>query len=666
MAVIQSAGELERLGSTSSIESALGRSSSLRLFNDLVLEYDLLWRSQPMLRTVTDFIARNLAQLGVHLYRRVSETDRERVRDHPFVETMRRPNPADRRSTTYRLVYGLVLNLAVYDVAFLSFVRAGDRIALVRLPSKKMQIRGTNWLWPDGYRLQGSRGYRDFEPGELAHFQGSESLDDPRFGESPIESLRQLLAEEQAAGEYREQFWRSGARISGWVQRPATAPSWKPESRDRFRDDLAELYTGQGARAGGIPILEDGMTFQEAHVTARDMEWLAGRKLTREECAAAYHIHPAFVGILENANFANMREQHRSLYQDSLGPWVTMLEQDLTMQVLPEFDDDPDLYVKLNIREKLRGDFVEEARAISTLVGRPILSANEGRALLERNDVPEGEGLVLPLNVVVGGQASPTDVPGRPPADGAASLELARRRRLRALMHGAARKAATIGRNEDVADLVSASHLARLSSFFERQRQEVLSEHGANPVADLEDLFDRQRWDEELGADLAELSLEAVGLFAGAWADGEGIDPAELDLSALDSLALVNASIAASNINGATAEAIAEGFLEADTERADAIRHVFEIAVGARAAQIATTRTTWTAGAGTVEAARQSNRRTKTWITTSANARESHALVDGETVGIGELFSLGGAWPGDPAMGSSETAGCTCTLVFNE
>ena len=40
-----------------------------------------LYRSQPYLLAVVDFLARNIAQLGIHVYERLSDTDRVRSTD---------------------------------------------------------------------------------------------------------------------------------------------------------------------------------------------------------------------------------------------------------------------------------------------------------------------------------------------------------------------------------------------------------------------------------------------------------------------------------------------------------------------------------------------------------------------------------------------------------
>ena len=97
------------------------------------------------------------------------------------------------------------------------------------------------------------------------------------------------------------------------------------------------------------------------------------------------------------------------LYQDCLGPWLQMVSQEIAAQVLPDVTDTADVYPEFNIGEKLRGSFEEQAIAASTATGRPWMTANETRALFNLSQHPDGDGLVTPLNVLVGGQASPRD-----------------------------------------------------------------------------------------------------------------------------------------------------------------------------------------------------------------------------------------------------------------
>lgn len=666
MPSVVSEGRLVNLDRAPSFETGLV--DSVRLYNDRLLDYAAIFRTQHNVRTVVDFLSRNIAQLAAHLYERAADDDRIRVTDHPFVRRLRKPNPADIRSNRYRLTYALIANLCVYDTAIGSFVGdhpdAGPGIVL--LPTPNVRLGGDNWLWPERYIIRRSRGDLTLTPDQVFHLQGSLNLDDHRMGVSPIEALRAILNEDFAANEYRSQFWKSGARVSGFLKRPVEAPRWKPGAKERFRKQFREAYSGTGENAGGTPLLEDGMEFEEAGVSSREAQYLEARKLTREEVAAAYHVHPAFVGILEHANFSNMKEQHRSLYMDTLGPWLSMLDLDLTYQLLPHYEPDLDrlenLYVELNFREKLRGSFEEEADAITKLTGAPTLTRNEGRALQNRNALPGGDELITPLNVVVGGQTDPGEAPpGAEERDTSGNGTSARGHVSRETSGVKALAYSTDLNGNNVAN-----HLTQLERFFNRQKAEVLSTLGAAPYSDVGDIFDRERWDGELAVDLAGLAevtaAEFAGMLAEAW-EFEDFDP-----DVLTPLIIANANATAANINATTEDALAAAIQNPESldvdEPIDAAGEVFVSAASARAPQIAQTRTTWAGNFGRQEVARQSGRSNKVWRVTSSNPRSSHAALSGETVPVGSHFSNGMKWPGDPAGGAAEIANCSCILDF--
>lgn len=364
--------------------------------------YQEIWRTQPQVRTVVSFLARNIAQLGLHVYERVSEVDRRRATEHPLAKLIRRPNEY---TTRYRLINALVSDLAIFDNAI--WAKAGNADgdwSLVRVPPQMVTPIGTDPLRPEAYKVDSGGLQRVIlTPDQVVHFRGHNAID-VRWGASPLEALRQILAEEAAATEYREGMWESGARVSGVIERPADAPQWSDPARSRFRTQWQQMYAGDGARVGGTAILEDGMTFTAMGQTAKDAQYVEARKLTREEVATAYHIPPPMVGILDNATFSNITEQHRMLYQDTLGPWLTMIEEEIELQLLPNLGDPDQEYVEFNMAEKLKGSFEEQAESLSTATGRPWMTADEARA---RANLPslggDAERLITPLNVVVDG-----------------------------------------------------------------------------------------------------------------------------------------------------------------------------------------------------------------------------------------------------------------------
>lgn len=373
----------------------------------LSMDYDKIWRTQPAVRTVVTFLARNIAQLGLPLYRRESDTERERLQDHPLAMLLRRPNPW---TTRYRFINALVHDFAIYDVAYWLKMKVddGQTSGLVRLPPMLVTPKGDNWLTPDEFELAGSKVRKRFPADQVVYFRGYGANED--VGVSPLESLRQILLEDWAGSQMREQVMRNGARVSGYIKRPPKVESgdWSAEARERFRKQWQQQYVGEGTQAGGTPILEDGMEFMPASQTAKELQYVEGRTLTRGEVASAYFVPPPMVGILDHATFSNITEQRKMLYTDALGPWLTMFQDEIWLQLVPDFESKPErFYVEFNLREKLSGDFVSRQDAITKAVGGPTMTINEARALDNRPPIDGGDELIRPLNVTQNGDPNP-------------------------------------------------------------------------------------------------------------------------------------------------------------------------------------------------------------------------------------------------------------------
>ncbi|CAM3039032.1 phage portal protein [Skermania piniformis] len=384
--------------------------AQIKLVDGVAQHYHEIWRSQPAVRTVTSFLGRNIAQLGLHTFARRSDTERERLTDHPLAVLLGRPNGW---TTTYRALDALVQDYAIFDVAYWQKLAAADgRLALVRLPPPMVTPKGENWLYPEKFELAGSKGKKEIPADQVVFFRGYNPMSNAT-GVSPLESLRVILAEEYEASRMRESVLRNGARLSGYLERPRDAKDWSGKARERFRESWRSQYSGGGPQAGGTPILEDGMTFRPVAQTAKDLQYVEGRKLTREEVASAYFIPPPMVGILDHATFSNITEQHKMLYQDTLGPWLTMIAQEIALQLIPDLDAAAvDLYVEFNLAEKMRGNFEERADSTVKAVGSPWMTVNEARALDNRPPLDGGDELVRPLNVTQNGDQDP--IPAEP------------------------------------------------------------------------------------------------------------------------------------------------------------------------------------------------------------------------------------------------------------
>jgi len=459
MPIVQSRGTLRSVERVPGAPAAAVAPASSVFDDRSNATYAAIFRTQPNVRTVVSFLARNVADLNLHVYRRVSDIDRERLADHELAQWIAAPNPA---MTHYRMVENLMSDMGVYFNAYWLKLRGEARLFFVRIPPEQMRVDG--WLLPSAfYWTLPDNTVMTLATGDVVHFNGYDPCN-PLEGLSPIETLRQILAADAAATTYSRSYYANSSRVEGVIQRPAAAPKWSPEQKQAFREQWQARFAGP-ANAGGVAVLEDGMTFQTASYSARESEFNAARKLTREEVARSYHVPLPMVGILDNATFSNIREQHKNLYQDCLGPWLTMLQEELERQVLIECDDQRNVYAEFNIDQKLRGSFEEQASALQTLVGRPVLTLNEGRSRLNLpsiKDDPSANRVAQPLNMTTQGGAT---LPTEPVATRAIAASL-------------------------TAPIIRAS--------WGRQQR------GLDKVApeDRASRFDRLRWDRELAADL--------------------------------------------------------------------------------------------------------------------------------------------------------------------
>lgn len=651
MAFIQTEGSLESLGKRTDPVSPYG----LMLTQDLFATYGAIWRAQPAVRTVVGFMARNFAQLGLHVFDRVDDTDRVRLTDHPLARLIDRPLPPEFKVTRYKLFSDMMHDIGIYDLSLWIKMVSEDAIGgLVRVPPYRVFPKGDNWMRPDYFEIRGNKGKRELAPEEVVFIRGY-NPDDSGAGVPPIESLRQILAEDLESARYREAMWQSGSRLSGYIQRPVEAPRWQSGARTRFRDEWDAQFRGPEAAQTYTPILEDGMTFVQAGVTPEQAQYVEARKLTREEVASAYYIPPSMVGAAD-ATFASLREQHQMLYQDALGPWLKSIKEDIELQLLVDFEPYPTtIYVEFNIEEKLKGSFEDQASAMSTMVGRPIMTANEGRARLNLPATEEGEGLVVPLNVMIGGQPNPQNPLEEPNATEPNPAALAP---AAAEVDGEPQAASRGIRIKALVPQSDTDKLeALLAKFFARQEEAVAAKVNGKAGPSW---WNQERWDSELSADLFPVFLSMATVAGMAAMEDIGEPPEDYDEEQTMEWMAVHAAGVASAINTTTMEKI-RAAISGDNPLA-AVRSIFKWFKESRARNIAQTASTDLGGFGTQEAVKQKQKEgTKTWIT-GKNPRSKHKALNGETVDLYKPFSNGARWPGDGRLPIAQRANCNCDM----
>lgn len=363
-----------------------------------------LYATEYAVRTVTDFIASNIASLPFKAYMQQANRDRAEVAGGTPLASMLAHPSGITGQTRFSLFKALLLDqlLTGSMCATVTHTMAGYGLRRILPANYSIRVNGNEEPTALDVTIDGHASTLRLPNAAvmLSHGYNPDTAGVPA-------TLRDLLEEGRALAEYRRQIARNGGRVSAYITRPKEMPWPSQEAQDDFVQGM-RAYVGKGGREGGWPLLNDGMEIKTVDAFKPvDVNDLEARDRINIAVCNAYHISPENLGFRTgtNSNISAFKEQ---LWSVELMPYIVGFEQALN-SVLPAITGQPDAWIEANVDGKLRGTFSEQYQALSTATGRPFMTTNEARRLLNRPQVPGGDQLITPLNVSEGGQPSPQD-----------------------------------------------------------------------------------------------------------------------------------------------------------------------------------------------------------------------------------------------------------------
>lgn len=614
-----------------------------------------LYRTQPNLRAVVGFLADNAAQIPLKVHDRRGDDDRPRVLDSTAALLLQHPNadttPFELKRQIYSdlYLYGRCLCLVLPDAG------SDSGWQIRQVPATWVVDYRGNWPFAPESVTISNNGLAVEVPAErFVLFHGYDPAD-PMGAASPVEALKDVLFEQVESNRFRRQMWTRGGRFNAYITRPKDVEPWDDVSFDRFKATWDESWAGDAASQGGkLPILEDGMEIRQVQFNSRDAQWDAAKRLGREDVAGVYHVNPALIWPGSGQTYASAKDNARALYNDTLAPMLMQVTDRLNGFLLPMVDEPPSHYVAYDITIKTAGSFEEQVQALQTATGAPILTRNEARAKLDLPAIEGGDELVVPLNVLTGGLASPYDTD--PTVERYAMLPQAKAAE-------PCYKAKPLSDEErEFADAYKA--------FFEHQASVVLSKIGAEKKrgnVKAAEWWDAERWDRELADALYPVALRQSTAHAKAALAGLELDASTYSEPRTEAYVRSMAERRARMMNAVTYSDL-EGVEDWEGDEDDyhaSYSGVFDYAEEDRSWSAGAAFAAAAAGFGALEGVRQSgdgHQVVKTWVVTSSNPRRSHAAMDGETVPYNEDFSNGAMWPGDEVLDAADAANCRCII----
>lgn len=247
---------------------------------------------------------------------------------------------------------------------------------------------------------------------QVLHFRGLST--DGIEGVKMYTLIRNVVSIALAAEQHTAAFLRKGSRLSGLVI-PST-PLEKPQ-RDELRAALNKDLSG-AANTGAFGVLPFGVDLKPIASTNREAQLAELSDMQVGAILRFLGVPGVVAGYADKtATYASAKEFFESGgIKHCVLPWVTNFEAEVSKALLTRGDGRS---IKYNLGVLLRSSTKETYAALLTAIGRPFMTGNEGRAIIDLNpklDDPSMDACGLPMNIGSGGPTEPPDSPEPPPS----------------------------------------------------------------------------------------------------------------------------------------------------------------------------------------------------------------------------------------------------------
>jgi HK97 family phage portal protein len=145
---------------------------------------------------------------------------------------------------------------------------------------------------------------------------------------------------------------------------------------DQTKQWVAEQSGPENARK---PWVLANAKWQSLAQSAVDLDFIMGRKMTREEICSAFSVPPPLVGLYENATLANIQTAREILWREGLIPVLDEIQGQMNLQLASEYPEDIRITYDLSNVEALAENYTEKIDNARKLwgMGIPLSEINQ-------------------------------------------------------------------------------------------------------------------------------------------------------------------------------------------------------------------------------------------------------------------------------------------------
>lgn len=216
-------------------------------------------------------------------------------------------------------------------------------------------------------------------------------------GLSPLQAARTTLGVAVAAENTAAHFYKNGARPSGVLQ---SKKNLTDDQARRLKRNWRTKNSGVD-NVGEVAVLDNETEFKQTVISPIDAQVLESRKFSVTEIARMFGIPPHMLGDVTGSTSwgTGIEAQTTGFVVFTDRPWLTMVEQRVTRELLPGGWSAGTEYAEYSLEGLLRGDSKTRADFYRVLIEHGIISPNEARGL---ENLPPVDGLdvyMVPKNM---------------------------------------------------------------------------------------------------------------------------------------------------------------------------------------------------------------------------------------------------------------------------
>jgi HK97 family phage portal protein len=180
---------------------------------------------------------------------------------------------------------------------------------------------------------------------------------DENTGLAPLRPAAMSILQEYSIAKWNAGFFRNGMKTPLVLETEKTLTG---KQEKELRKNIRDFYTGDEGGHGAF-IASGGIKATPVPLSSKDIDFIEGKQLTREEICAAYGVPPAIVGIFRYANYSNVKEQRKIFWEQSLFPKMYSMTSLIQSNILGSRYPDIEVDWALNEVHGLKPDLMDVA-----------------------------------------------------------------------------------------------------------------------------------------------------------------------------------------------------------------------------------------------------------------------------------------------------------------